>query len=87
MSLCLIMLPMYVWKKYFSDKDIFFTYPDKPVRGGKGAGQAGAELGAGHGQQGSQAVPQHSVCNTEWGQHLFVQNIRCDLYTTEFILG
>ena len=27
MSLCLIMLPMYVWKKYFSGKDIFFTYP------------------------------------------------------------
>ena len=44
MSLCLIMLPMYVWKKYFSDKDIFFTYPDKPVRGGKDAGQAGGSF-------------------------------------------
>ena len=52
-------------KEIFSDRHIFFTYPDEPVRGGEGAGQAGAELGAGHGQQGSQAVPQHSVCNTE----------------------
>ena len=90
MSLCLIIdYVTYLCLKeiFFRPRHIFFTYPDKPVRGGKGAGQAGAELGAGHGQQASQAVPQHSVCNTEWGQYLFVQNIRCDLYTTEFILG
>ena len=64
---------VFVKEIFFRPRRIFFTYPDKPVRGWEGAGQAGAELGAGHGQQGSQAVPQHSVCNTEWGQYLFVQ--------------
>ena len=34
---------------FFRPRHIFFTYPDKPVRGGEGAGHAGAELGAGHG--------------------------------------
>ena len=47
---------VFVKEIFFRPRHIFFTYPDKSVRGWEGAWQAGAELGAGHGQQASHNV-------------------------------